>query len=50
MPGSIPTGATRAGVERNMRETIAVHLDGLRGDDQPVARPSTSAAYVEVAA
>ena len=50
VPGCVSTGATRAAVERNMQEAIAFHLDGLREDGQPVPRPSTSAAYVEVAA
>ena len=50
VPGCVSTGATRADVERNMQEAIAFHLDGLREDGQPVPRPSTSAAYVEVAA
>ena len=50
VPGCVSTGATRADVERNMQEAIAFHLDGLREDGQPVPRPSTSAAYVEVTA
>ena len=50
VPGCVSTGATRDAVERNMQEAIAFHLDGLREDGQPVPRPSTSAAYVEVAA
>ena len=50
VPGCVSTGATRAAVERNMQEAIAFHLDGLREDGHPVPRPSTSAAYVEVAA
>lgn len=50
VPGCASTGVTRAEVERNMQEAIAFHLDGLREDGQPVPRPSTSAAYVEVAA
>ena len=50
VPGCVSTGGTRAEVERNMQEAIAFHLDGLREDGHPVPRPSTSAAYVEVAA
>ena len=50
VPGCVSTGATRSEVERNMQEAIAFHLDGLREGGQPVPRPSTSAAYVEVAA
>jgi predicted RNase H-like HicB family nuclease len=50
VPGCVSTGGTRAEVERNMREAIAFHLDGLREDGQPIPKPSTSAAYVDVAA
>lgn len=30
LPGCVSTGATRKDVERNMREAIAFHLDGIR--------------------
>jgi predicted RNase H-like HicB family nuclease len=50
LPGCVSTGRTREEVERNMREAIEFHLDGLRQDGQPIPEPSTSAAYVEVAA
>jgi predicted RNase H-like HicB family nuclease len=48
--GCVATGRTREDVEREMREAIAFHLDGLREDGQPLPRPIASAAYVEVAA
>jgi predicted RNase H-like HicB family nuclease len=48
--GCVATGATRPEVERNMHDALEFHLDGLREDGQPVPPPSTSAAYVEVAA
>ncbi len=48
--GCVATGRSRADVEREMREAIAFHLDGLREDGQPVPRPSAAAAYVDVAA
>lgn len=50
VPGCVATGRTREDVEREMRDAIAFHLDGLREDGQPVPRPSASAAYVDVAA
>jgi predicted RNase H-like HicB family nuclease len=50
LPGCVATGATRAEVEGNMREAIALHLDGLREDGAPVPPPQTIATYVEVAA
>jgi len=48
--GCVAAGRTREDVEREMREAIAFHLDGLREEGQPLPRPSASAAYVEVAA
>jgi predicted RNase H-like HicB family nuclease len=50
VPGCVSTGRTREEVERNMREAIEFHLDGLREDGQPIPKPSSSAAYVDVAA
>ncbi len=50
VPGCVAAGRTRDDVEASMREAIAFHLDGLREDGQPAPRPSSSAAYVEVAA
>ncbi len=50
VPGCVATGRSRADVEREMREAIAFHLDGLRENGQPVPRPSAAAAYVDVAA
>jgi len=50
VPGCAATGGSREDVERNMREALAFHLDGLREDGRPVPAPSTSAAYVDVAA
>ena len=48
--GCVATGASRADVERNMRDAVELHLEGLRANGQPVPPPNTSAAYVEVAA
>ncbi len=50
LPGCVSTGATRAEVEANMREAVALHLEGLRDDGEPVPTPHTYATYVEVAA
>ena len=50
LPGCAATGSTRVDVERNMREAVEDHLEGLREMGEPVPPPSTSAAYVEVAA
>jgi predicted RNase H-like HicB family nuclease len=50
LPGCAATGETRAAVEANMRDAVELHLEGLRELGEPVPPPSTSAAYVVVAA
>jgi len=50
LPGCIATGGTLAEVELNIRECIALHLDGLRADGTPIPQPSSRVEYVEVAA
>ena len=48
LPGCVATGKTKAEVTRNVREAIAFHIEGLRGDGLPVPEPQTSAEFVEV--
>lgn len=50
VPGCAATARTREEVERQMHDALEFHLDGLREDGQPIPEPSTSAAYVDVAA
>jgi predicted RNase H-like HicB family nuclease len=50
LPGCVSTGGSRQEVEQNMREAIAFHLDGLRGEGQPVPEPQAYSAYVELPA
>jgi predicted RNase H-like HicB family nuclease len=50
LPGCVSTGANRQEVEKNMREAIAFHLDGLREDGEPLPEPHTYSAYVELPA
>jgi predicted RNase H-like HicB family nuclease len=50
LPGCVSTGATREELEQNMREAIEFHLDGLKAEKLEVPKPTTSSAYVEVAA
>ena len=47
LPGCVATGDTREEVEREIREAIAFHLDGLREDGLPVPEPRTLLAYVD---
>ena len=50
LPGCVTTGRSQAEIEANMREAIALHLEGMETDGQPVPPPSSIATYVEVAA
>jgi len=50
LPGCAATGETRDDVERNMRDAVELHVEGLRELGEPVPAPSISAAYVEVVA
>jgi predicted RNase H-like HicB family nuclease len=51
LPGCVAAGATRPGVEREMHDAIAFHLEGLRDAGEPIPEPSgLTATYVEVAA
>lgn len=48
LPGCIATGKTKAEVTRNLREAIALHIEGLREDGLPVPEPQACAEFVEV--
>jgi predicted RNase H-like HicB family nuclease len=48
LPGCVSTGKTRAEVERNMREAIEFHVEGLRQEGYPVPEPQASSSYIEL--
>jgi predicted RNase H-like HicB family nuclease len=48
LPGCITTGRSVEEIERNIREAIELHLEGLRDDGQPIPEPHTAVAYVEL--
>jgi predicted RNase H-like HicB family nuclease len=50
VPGCVATGATREEVEREMREAISFHLDGLRADGTWLPEPHAYATYCDIAA
>ena len=50
LPGCVATGSTRDEVERNIREAIIFHLEGLREDGLPIPEPQTATIYIEVGA
>jgi predicted RNase H-like HicB family nuclease len=50
LPGCVATGATVAEAEREIREAIELHIEGMREDGDPIPPPSSSVQYVEIAA
>ncbi len=48
LSGCVATGATQEEVERNIREAIRMHLEGLREDHVPIPEPSSFAQYVAI--
>lgn len=50
LPGCVASGETRSEVEHEMQEAIAFHVAGLRESGYPVPKPSSQAAYCEIAA
>jgi predicted RNase H-like HicB family nuclease len=48
LPGCVSTGRTLEEVERNIKEAIEFHLEGLREDGEPVPPPSTLCEYVDL--
>ena len=47
LPGCITTGDTLAETEREIRQAIRFHIEGLQADGLPVPQPSAVAEYVE---
>ena len=50
LPGCVATGTTREEVEREIREAVEFHIEGLREDGLPIPEPSSAVSYVEVLA
>ncbi len=49
LPGCVATGASAEDAEREIREAIEFHLEGMREDGTPIPPPVARAEYVEVA-
>mgnify|MGYP005851725187 CR=1 FL=1 len=47
LPGCVATGASVADVERDIRDAIRFHIDGLKEDGLPVPAPTSIAEHVE---
>jgi predicted RNase H-like HicB family nuclease len=48
LPGCVATDATIEEVEREIREAIEFHIEGLRDAGEPVPEPTSATTYVEV--
>jgi predicted RNase H-like HicB family nuclease len=48
LPGCVSTGTTREETERNMREAIQFHVDGLKQEGYAVPDAQASSSYVEL--
>ena len=49
LPGCVAVGDTIEEVEKNMREAIAMHIQGMIEDQKPIPIPRTTAEYIEIA-
>ena len=47
LPGCVATGASVEDVEREIRNAIRFHIEGLKEDGLPVPAPTSIAEYVE---
>jgi predicted RNase H-like HicB family nuclease len=47
LPGCVATGDTVASVEREIRDAIRFHIEGLKEDGLSVPTPTSLAEYVE---
>ncbi len=50
LPGCVATGGTREEAEKNMRDAIAFHLEGLHQEGLEVPQPHSSSTYLDVSA
>ena len=50
LPGCVATGSTLAEVEREIREAVEFHLDGLREDGIVLPQLSSTVEYLDIAA
>ena len=48
LPGCVAVAESEAEVRELIREAIEFHLEGMRGDNEPVPGPNARAGYVEV--
>ena len=47
LPGCVATGADADEIDRNIREAIRFHIEGIRADGDPVPSPTTDCRFVD---
>ncbi len=50
LPGCIAAGSSKEEVEKNMKDAIAFHLDGMGQEGLEAPKPHSSSTYLEVPA
>ncbi|MBX9915793.1 MAG: type II toxin-antitoxin system HicB family antitoxin [Nitrosomonas sp.] len=50
LPGCIATGSTIEETEREIREAIELHIEGMMEDGLPIPQPTSIVQYIEVPA
>ena len=50
LQGCVATGATREEAEKNMKEAIRFHLEGMQQEGLEIPQPHSSSTYLEVPA
>jgi predicted RNase H-like HicB family nuclease len=48
LPGCVTTGKTIDEIRKNIQEAIALHLEGMIKDGEPIPQPQTIAEYTDV--
>jgi predicted RNase H-like HicB family nuclease len=49
LPGCVAVGDTLEEVEKNMREAIRMHLQGMIEDQEAIPTPQSTARYMDIA-
>ena len=50
LPGCVATGTTREETEKNMRDAITFHLEGMQQEGLEAPEPHSFSTYLEVSA
>jgi len=50
LPGCVATGTTREETERNMKDALAFHVEGLHQEGLDVPQPHSSSTYLDITA